>query len=210
MKKMTAVVMTIVLALGLTACGKTVGNMDLEAGQSAIYIQEDGIVSYAVSEKFDKDYYDKDALEDKIKKEVADYNGGSKASVSDAISVDQFQVKNDVATLVLEFTTDYDFLSYVMDYNRTASDQFYIGTISDNSECKIEGEFVTPDKKKAITNKEIKAMKDANILIVNEQYKVQVDGTVQYMSDNCKVDKDGIITTATAEDGTSYIVYNND
>ena len=210
MRKITAFAMAIVLALGLTACGKTVGDIDLEAGQSAIYIQEDGIVSYAVSEKFDKDYYDKDALEEKINKEVADYNGGSKASVGDAISVDSFKVKSDVATLVLEFTTNYDFLNYIMDYNRIETDQFYIGTISDNTDCKIEGEFVTPDKKTAITNKEIKAMKDANILIVNEQYKVQIDGTVQYISDNCNVDKDGIITTAKNDNGTSYIVYKND
>ncbi|MFQ9514763.1 MAG: lipoprotein [Eubacterium sp.] len=207
MKKITAFVMIIVLALGLTACGSTVGDITLESDQSAIYIQEDGTVSYAVSEKFDKDYYDEEALESKINEEVSDYNSGSKASVSDAISLNKFDVKKEVATMVLDFATTYDFFSYIKEYNRIETDKFYIGTIGDNSDCEIKADFVSPDKKTAITNKEIKQMTDSNILIVNEQYKVQIDGTVKYISDNCNVDKDGIITTAKVDDGTSYIVY---
>ena len=62
MKRIMAMLMSVVLTLGLTACGHTVGDVDLESGQSAIYIQKDGMVSYAVSESFDKDYYDKDEL----------------------------------------------------------------------------------------------------------------------------------------------------
>lgn len=210
MKKKTALMMAAVLVLGLTACGKTVGDMDLEAGQSAIYIQEAGVVSYAVSETFDRDYYDKDDLEDKVKAEVEAYNNDSKASVSDALVLDTFKVKKDTATLVLEFATTYDFLTYVKDYNKIAEDQFYIGTIADNSACKIKGDFISPDQQKTSTGKEIKQMTDAYILIVNEEYRVQVDGTIHYISDNCKIDDNGIITTAKAEDGTSYIVYDND
>lgn len=210
MKKVTALFMTVILAFGLTACGNTVGDIDLEADQSAIYIQEDGVVSYAVSETFDKEYYDKDDLESKVDEEVSAYNSGSKASVSDAISVDKFKVKSDVATLVLEFATTYDFLTYVQDYNRIADDQFYIGAISDNSDCEIKGTFVSPDNKETAKGKEIKTKTDVEILIVNEQYKVQIDGTVQYISENCTIDEDGIITTAKADDGTSYIVYNID
>ena len=56
MKRIMAMLMSVVLTLGLTACGHTVGDVDLESGQSAIYIQKDGMVSYAVSESFDKDY----------------------------------------------------------------------------------------------------------------------------------------------------------
>jgi hypothetical protein len=210
MKKITAFVMMIVLALGLTACGTTVGDITLESEQSAIYIQKDGSISYAVSEKFDQDYYEKDELEDKINAEVEEYNSGSKASVSDAISVNQFKVKKSVATMVLDFATTYDFLTYVTDYNRIETDKFYIGDIKDNTDCKIKGTFVSPDKKETKKAKEIKAMSDARILIVNEQYKVQIDGTVHYVSENCTIDEDGIITTADTDNGTSYIVYNND
>lgn len=100
MKKIIIVVMSIVLAIGLTACGSTVGDIDLEAGQSAIYIQEDGVVSYAVSETFEQDYYDKGDLKDKIEEEVAAYNDSSEASVNDAIKIEEFDVSKDTATMV--------------------------------------------------------------------------------------------------------------
>ena len=116
-KVMIALALVIVFVFGLTGCGKTIGDMDLEEGQSAIYIQEDGKVSYAVSEKFDKDYYDEDKLEDTINEEVENYNEGSKASIKNAITVDTFKVKSDTATLVLKFATAYDFLTYITGYN---------------------------------------------------------------------------------------------
>lgn len=206
-KVIMTLTLTVVLVLGLVGCGKTIGDMDVDAGESAIYIQEDGKVTYAVSEKFDKDYYDEDSLEDAINQEVEDYNASGNASIKNAIAVDTFKVKSDIATVVLEFATAYDFLKYVHNYNNVENDKFYIGQISDNTGCKIEGEFVSADKKETVTEKEIKEMEDTNILIVNEKYKVQLDEDIKYISANCTIDEDGIITTAKAEDGLSYIVY---
>lgn len=210
MKKITTLILTVIMTLGLTACGTKIGDIDLEAGQSGIYIQKDETVSYGVSEKFDKHYYDKGDLEDKIKKEVADYNASDDASVNDAIALDDFDVSNDTATMILDIATAYDFLNYMNDYNKIDKDKFYIGKIEDNSDCKIKGKFVSPDKKETKTKKEIKEMSDANILIVNEEYKVQIDGTVKYISENCTIDEAGIVSTAKAEDGTSYVVYINE
>ena len=206
-KLITVLVLIIIMTLGLTGCGGTIGDMDIEAGESAIYIQEDGKVSYAFSEKFDKKYYDEDSLEEAINTEVEEYNSGSRASVKNAIEVDSFKVKDKVATAVLDFETAYDFLSYVKYYNNIESDKFYIGLIEENSDCKIKGDFVSADKKEKVTEKEIKKMKDSNILIVSEAYKVQLDEDVKYISTNCSIDEDGIITTGKAEDGLSYIVY---
>lgn len=206
MKKLLILVMSLMLAIGLTACGSTVGDIDLEAGQSAIYIHKDGIVSYAVAETFDKDYYNEDDLEKKIQSELSDYNASDKASVNDAIAIDDFDVSGDVATLILEFATDYDFLGYMKSYNKVAADQLYIGSIADNSKCKVTGDFVSPDGKTTVKGKDISKMSDAYIIVVNEEYKVQIDGEVLYTSTNCKVDGDGIITTS--KDEMSYVVYN--
>ena len=207
MKKKIVFIISAMLALGLTACGSTVGDIDLEAGQSAIYIQENGAVSYAVSEKFDKDYYDEDDLEDEIEKEVAAYNAGEGASVKDAVKLEDFDVSKDTATMVLEFATNYDFLEYIMDYNNISADKFYSGTISGNSDCTIKGDFVSADGKETMKGKKIRNMTEADILIVDEEYKVQIEGKVLYTSTNCKIDEDGIVTTAKVDDGMSYIVY---
>ena len=207
MKRIMAMLMSVVLTLGLTACGHTVGDVDLEAGQRAISIQLDGLVSYAVSESFDKDYYDKDELKKEIEAEIKAYNASSDASVDDAITLDSFSVSKKVATLSLDFTTTYDLLNYMLNDNRVEKDKFYIGTIDSNDDCKISGNFVEPGKKDKIKAKTIKSMTDSNILIVDEQYKVQVEGNVLYTSDNCKIDDDGIVTTAKSDDELSYIVY---
>ena len=196
MKRIMAMLMSVVLTLGLTACGHTVGDVDLESGQSAVYIQKDGMVSYAVSESFDKDYYDKDELKKEIEAEIKAYNASSDASVS-----------KQVAILSLDFTTTYDLLNYMLNDNRVEKDKFYIGTIDSNDDCNISGNFVEPGKKDKIKAKTIKSMTDSNILIVDEQYKVQVEGNVLYTSDNCKIDDDGIVTTAKSDDGLSYVVY---
>ena len=88
MKKLMSFIMAIVLVLSMTACGHTVGKIDLNKNQSAIYIKDDGSVTYAVSESFDKEYYNKDELKSKIEEEVADYNKSSQASVSGAITIE--------------------------------------------------------------------------------------------------------------------------
>lgn len=205
-KNVLAVSLVIVMAVGLVGCGNKIGDIELKEGTNAIYIDEDGAVSYGVGEKFKSSDYDKEELEKYINEEVSEYNGDDAASVDDAITVDRFDVDDNVAYLVLNMATVYDFNQYMKEYNQE-EENFYAGTIGDRGDIKIKGDFVSPDKKKNVTSSDIKEMDNSNIIILNSKYTVQIDGDVKYVSDNCKIDEDGIITTATAEDGVSYIVY---
>ena len=87
-------------------------------------------IPYAVSESFDKDYYDKDELKKEIEAEIKAYNASSDASVDDAITLDSFSVSKKVATLSLDFTTTYDLLNYMLNDNRVEKDKFYIAGIA--------------------------------------------------------------------------------
>ena len=147
----------------------------------------------------------KDALEKYINDEVKKYNSSSTASVDDAISVDKFEVEDKEAYLILKLATVYDFNSYIQNYNKAEEGTFYAGTIEERGDCKIKGEFTSPDKKETLKAKEIKKMSNANILIVDSKYKVEIGSDVKYISSNCKVDEDGIVTTSDKE--KSYIVY---
>lgn len=207
LKTLLCTVLVMVMAVGLTACGNKVGDIEMKEGESAIYIDEDGTVSYGVSEKFAEDYYNEDDLQKKIDAEIEDYNNGKKASVNQAITLEKFKVSDKVATLILDFATVYDFNEYVRAYNNEDKTKFYTGTIADNDDCKIKGSFVSPDKSKTATTKEIKAMTKSNIIIVNDKYKVQLDSDIKYVSENCTVNEEGIVTTAGAEQGLSYIIY---
>lgn len=198
--------LVLVMAAGLTGCGNKVGDIELKEGTNAIYIDEDGAVTYGVGESFKSGDYDEEALENYINEEVKDYNASDAASVDNAIQVDRFDVEDKVAYLVLKMATVYDFNEYIKDYNKEETN-FFAGKIRDRGDDKIKGDFVSPDKKKKLTDSDIKEMGDSEILILNGQYSVQIDSDIKYISDNCKVDKEGMIITAKAEDGLSYIIY---
>ncbi len=198
--------LVLVMAAGLTGCGNKVGDIELKEGTNAIYIDEDGAVTYGVGESFKSGDYDEEALENYINEEVKDYNASDAASVDNAIQVDRFDVEDKVAYLVLKMATVYDFNEYIKEYNKEETN-FFAGKIRDRGDVKIKGDFVSPDKKKKLTDSDIKEMGDSEILILNGQYSVQIDSDIKYISDNCKVDKEGMIITAKAEDGLSYIIY---
>ena len=84
--------MIFVMAAGLTGCGNKVGDIELKEGTNAIYIDEDGAVTYGVGESFKSGDYDEEALEKYINEEVEDYNASDAASVDDAIQIDRFDV----------------------------------------------------------------------------------------------------------------------
>ncbi len=210
MKRFFGLIMSFIMVLSLTACGNAIGDIELKSGESAFYIQKDGRVSYGVRESFDKDYYSEKDLKKQIEAEVESYNSSSDASVDDAISVTNFDVSKKVATLCIDFATTYDLTNYMHDMNRIDDDKFYIGTIEENEDCDIEGEFIKSDNNKTVKAETIQELSDNNILIVDEEYKVQIEGKVTYISSNCKLNEDGTVTTAKSDDGLSYIVYELD
>lgn len=206
-RNVLAVSLVVAVAVGLVGCGNKVGDIRLKQGTNAIYIDEDGAVSYGVGESFKSDDYDEDALEKYINEEIADYNSSDKASVDDAIEVERFDVDDDVAYLILNIATVYDFYEYIQEYNKEDEDSFYAGQISDRGNVKIKGNFVSPDKKETVKGADIRKMSESNILILNGAYTVQVEDDIKYISDNCKIDEEGMISTAKGDDGLSYIVY---
>ena len=53
-----AIALIFAVAAGVTGCGKKVGDIKLNKGTNAIYINEDGVVRYGVGESFQSDDYD--------------------------------------------------------------------------------------------------------------------------------------------------------
>lgn len=208
MRKIAVAFVTIALMVGLVGCSP-LGDIELEAGDSGIYIEDDGAISYGSCEKFDKKYYNEDQLENEIDTEVSDFNKSKYSSVDDACSINEFSANSKEARLVLDFVTTYDFKNYMINFAGFEEDGFYIGPISDNDKCPIKGTFVKPHTKKTVTAKEIKNMKDC-ILVTYTPIKVQVDGDIKYISTNCKIDDDDVVSTSKNKGELSYIVYDID
>lgn len=204
------VLMIMVIGTIFTGCGKSkIGDITVSAGESAIYIKEDGTVSYAICESFEEDYYDKGDLKDIIKEEIDEYNAGPSASELDSAKLESFKEKDDVVTAIIEFKKIKDFVNYIKDYNGEGDDEIFIGDVAAAVEdgLKISGEFTVVEDGNAteetVKGAEVKKSED-KIILLNEQMIVQVDGSVQYISSNCTI-KDGIVTVT--DDETAYIVY---
>ena len=205
MKKIIGLLLTVIMVVSLVGCG-SMGDIELEPGDNGIYINSDGSVVYGASEKFDKDYYDKDELEKQIDKEVAKFNDSDYASVEDAASAKEIDIDSDSAKVVLEFLTTYDFMNYGINFNNFDKKRFYIGAVEDNDDIVLDGDFVKVGSKDKVGPEEVEES-DGYLLVVEGPYKVQVDGDIKYYSDNCKFEDD-VITTAADEGELSYIVYN--
>lgn len=211
--KKNRVLMTVIVAflfIGVTGCGKNkVGDLTVDAGESAIYLDQDGTVSYVMCEDFDKDYYDKGDLKEAIKQEIDDFNAGPSSKETDSASLESFKVKDKKVTAIIEFKSTDDFVGYVKEYNREGDDEIFIGKISDavDEGIKISGKFTEVKDglvtEETIKGTEVKKLED-NIIVLKEQMLVQMEGNIKYISENCTIE-DGIVTIT--DDEIAYIVY---
>lgn len=213
MKRSIIGIVLVIMLIGtlFVGCGKSdMGDITVNPGESAIYIKEDGSVSYAVCESFGEDYYDKGDLKDMIKEEIDEFNAGPSASELDSAKLDSFKVKKDVATAVIHFKTIKDFVNYAKECNGEGDDEIFIGTVAKAVEegYKISGDFaVVKDgvlAEDTVKSSEVKKSED-NMILLKEQMIVQIEGaSVKYLSENCTI-KDGIITVS--DDEKAIIVY---
>lgn len=194
-----------ITALYLAGCGnKKLGDIDLDTGESGLYINGD-TVSYGVNESFEKDYYDSDDIKAAVESEVEEFNNSSLASSSDAMSISTLKIKDKEAKFVFKFSTYDDYLNYIINYNRVSEDEIFLGTLNEaNGQFSIESDFVNVSDGTDISYTSILENEDYNILIINETTKVQIEDGAAYMSDNCSVDEN-IITTPDGE--TGYIIF---
>ena len=205
MRKIALFLVSMAMMVVLVGCNP-MGDIELNTGDSGIYIEDDGAIKYGSCEKFDKKYFNVDQLENEIDTEVADFNKSKYSSVDDACSVEKFQANSKEASLVLDFVTTYDFKNYMLNFAGFEEDGFYIGPISDNDKCEITGTFKKPNSKKTVKAKEIKKMKDC-VLVTYTPFKVQVKGDIKYISTNCKIDEDDVVSTSPNKGELSYIIY---
>lgn len=197
------------VVFGLKSCGNDVGDIELKANRSAIYIKDSGKVVYGMAEDFKGEQFDEEALEKEIDAEVEAFNN-SNGSEDNAMKLKDFEMEETVAKVVFQFETENDFISYMNLYNRENDFvkqeedapkvyDFYLNSVS---EYDGDGEMVvvSPKSGEKVSLRGTKG----TLLIVSGGYDIQIDGDVSYMSDNCKLE-DGIVKTS--DEGRSFIIF---
>lgn len=190
--------------LGVLLCAGCVltGCSSFSPGVTGVSVGKKGEITAVVREKFDKDYYNKEELEEQIKTEIEQYNAqaGEKA-----VKKRRLSVKDGVAVLDIRYKSAKDYA----DFNNVG---FYMGNIQGAVQAgyAFEGEFyeVTDGKRKEdapIWGSQIMSGKNYQTIAIEEALLVEVPGEIRYVSGNVKVtDKS---TAVLEENETAYILY---
>ncbi len=204
------IVLVIAVILLIKSCSHDVGDLDLKANQSAVYLKDDGSVVYGAAEDFGGQEFDESALKTQVEDEVKQFNEKN-GSVSDAMELDDFDVSDDFVKVVFSFKTRHDFSVYMNQYNREndfieqkedgkKTYEFYLGSIKDyEGDKKVS--LTKPDKSGNTTLQDA----DGSLFLVTGNYQIQIDQTIDYVSEGCSVDGNVVSTT---KDSKGYIIFN--
>ena len=154
----------------LTGCGK-----GYDADTNTVFVEEDGKIVSVDMEAFDKNDYSEKDLKSYIQEAIDSYN----AKNADSVKKKKLSVKDNVATLVLEFADDNA-------YQEFSGTELFSGTIA---EAKKEGyafdtEFAkfSNGKVSLCEAKEILDKEELNVVIIKANTNVEVNGEILYVS----------------------------
>ncbi len=173
MKKYGIVWLLLVLVLLCSGCGGIE-----KAKESTVTVDKDGKITELLIEAFPEDTYDGDELKQDIEALVETYNS---ANGEGLVALSKFEVKNDTATVMLDFQTAADYRSF----NQV---DFFAGTVEEAiaDSYAFAGDFLDRNGNAAdisIPND----CKEYEVMIVREPICVMVPGKIRYVSANMKV-----------------------
>lgn len=172
-----AAMFCVAAAMALTACA---GGGDEE--ESTVSITREGKINSHIVESFDKNYYDKDELQQRILQEAASYN---RAAGEGAVSVEKVIVENGFANVEMTYGKASDYA----DFNNRV---FFIGTAKEAQEAGYDLNTVlssVKDEYETVGKSDILAMEDVLILITDVKEPVTLNGKAVYISGNVVADK---------------------
>lgn len=178
----------------LTACGEKSFSVDT----NTLYIKQDGTLTEASFELFDKEYYDEAELKTYVEAEVREYNY---KNVKEAIAVDKVEVTDTVAAAYLTYQSVEDYIAF-------NESEMFSGTVKEAMDAGYDFEtaFVSYDKEETADILTVTSnAKENQVLILDASMDVRIDGTISYISTNVqKKDKKNVTLT---QGGLSYIIY---
>ena len=155
----------------LTGCSK---GYDVET--NTIFVEKDGKIVSVDVEEFDEGNYSEKDLKSYIKECIDSYNAKNK----DGVKQKKLSVKNNVATLVLEFKDDNA-------YQEFSGTEFFQGTIAEAKEkgYAFDTEFakLSNGKVSLCSVEEILNTKEElNVVVIKSNTDVEVNGEILYVS----------------------------
>lgn len=210
MKKIYSIFAAVLMLSFLSGCGQTFPE------SSTLYIQKNGKLSEATIEAFDKDYYDKQELEDFIQKQIDKFEEKSEQGL---VKKKSYEVEEGIAKLMMTYE---DYQAYTDFTGR----ELFAGTVVQAmaNGYMLDTDFVEVNTDKASSNagstetlsraaeyvdsSVITENDDYKVVILNQDIDVVVKGKIHYVSAaGVTVTGSDTATVRALNDEVSYIVY---
>lgn len=189
MKKVTLVLLGILLLIVMTGCGKDKVSISAEdVTTNTIVIKKNNTVQSSIIEDFDKDYYSKEELETFINEEVTDYN---KKNGEDQIKMHSIHVTEQKASVVFDYNDIEDYSAF----NGTSAKLLTTAQALQEESILSVLEFVDSKTGDTVPRETALSKEDATVLIIQEPLDIKIDGTILYYSNVVKSEKNVLQTS---------------
>lgn len=192
-----------ILTVSLLLLGLLTGCADhaTETEQTTMTIAKDRSVTLIIVEDFTQDYYSQSELQEMILKEAAAYNNSHGA---DDISVEKVEVKDQKATVVMQFATPQAYAAY-------NNQIFFCGTVEEAVQAGYAMDvplLQLGEVTRQIGRDELMTMADSKLIIAEESQQIRLPGEVQYASEGVIVSGKGrTVMLPEEQEGMAYIIY---
>lgn len=196
MKKIKLITTIALLSLVFSACSMTTEMTD----DTHISIDKNGAVNSHIKESFGEAYYNIDELKESINKSLEEYK---------AIGLSDGDVKlSDAALSDGDVVIDMTYASG-RDFENFDGYTFFAGKVADAVAQNYPLHTVlidVEDSTTTISEADIKAMENSNILITDYEDLIYLPSKIIYASDNCTI-KDNSVKANDGSTGLIYVIY---
>lgn len=196
MQKGLTILLSFVLAAGLTGCGSS----DSAVTETTVEVKKNGNIVHTIIEDFTEDYYDVNALQSSIQSACDSYNA---SAGDDSVTVGEATEEEGVLTVDMTYRNSAAYAGF----NRQA---MFAGTVKDAYQegYDLNVNLVSArEDGKTIGKAELLGMGEKHIVIIREAVNVKVWDKILYYSEDVVQTQDAKTVTVTDGDALTYIIF---
>lgn len=198
---------TVIMAVGCSKKHKETAE-SVAKRNATLVIDEQKQVVITYTEAFDKSYYNKEELEQKVTTELAEYNkaiSNDNGAVMESLDVNEGNV-----VLKIRFIDEKTYTSYIDEYVKPEKKtELFVGTYAEavSAGHTFAGTFTNAEDLSDITENDFEDTDELMVIYTNESQKILVSGEIVYFGDTVSMEQGLAVTSAEKE---NYIIYKPD
>jgi len=195
MKKWVSVICIFAVMLTAVGCSSS-----FQPSVTSIYIQDNGKITQAIVESFEKEYYSSQELQSMVEKEVDAYNS---SYGEERITIQKAEIEADTLYLLIDFQDADTYGQYNEVY-------CFSGTVEQALKEGLSFDMIFKDiQYEEYSAADVTEQKSNSVVVLKEEEIVQLQSPVKYVSNNVEVISDRMVQVMPIEkeEEYAYIIY---